>query len=234
MLEAQTAAAPTAVAPTAAAPTAGMERRQQRRAGRHERRDERRTGRTERREERRTGTTTGAATTTGTGRTPAQLSNSTGTAKSLIEPIARNGGRRPSLRLERYTAEHVVSAQRTVVVGAQSLECQMSKRKPASKHARSPKIAAKAHRAKQAIVRSPKHSRAASSTKSPPERHNNSKQETPLVVRIRRQQPYKMTANNDDGTIRKKGFEFFFSHGKGAGFSSKAAGNDASQHATSF
>src|SRR6476659_11190472 len=39
--------------------------------------------------------------------------------------------------------------------------CQMSKRKPAtvSKHARSPKIAAKAHRANQAVVRSPKDSR---------------------------------------------------------------------------
>jgi len=63
--EAQTAAAPTATAPTATAPTAGMERRQQRRAGRHERREERRAGRHERREERRTGTTTGAGTTTG-------------------------------------------------------------------------------------------------------------------------------------------------------------------------
>ncbi len=104
---------------------------------------------------------------------PAQLSNSTGTAKSLIEPIARNGGRRPLLRLERYTAEHVVSAQRTVVVAAHHpWSVSMSKRKPASKHARSPKIAAKAHRAKQAIVRSPKASRAASSTESPPERHN--------------------------------------------------------------
>ena len=42
----------------AEAQTAGMERRQERRAGRHERR-----------EERRTGTTTGAGTTTGTGTT---------------------------------------------------------------------------------------------------------------------------------------------------------------------
>ena len=39
----------------AEAQTAGMERRQERRAGRHERRQERRTGRHERREERRTG-----------------------------------------------------------------------------------------------------------------------------------------------------------------------------------
>ena len=52
----------------AEAQTLGMQRRQDRREGRHERRDDRRTGRTERREERRTGTATGAApigTTTG-------------------------------------------------------------------------------------------------------------------------------------------------------------------------
>jgi hypothetical protein len=62
------AEAQTAAAPATTAPTAGMERRQQRRAGRHERRQERRTARHERRQERRTGTdtTTGAATTTGT------------------------------------------------------------------------------------------------------------------------------------------------------------------------
>lgn len=41
----------------AEAQTAGMERRQQRRAGRHERRQERRTGRTERRQHRRGHTT---------------------------------------------------------------------------------------------------------------------------------------------------------------------------------
>jgi hypothetical protein len=61
----------------------------------------------------------------------------------------------------------------------------MSKRKPAtaSKHAHSPKIAAQ--RANQAIVRSPKDGRlrsvAAGSSESPPERHNDSKQEAPLV-----------------------------------------------------
>jgi hypothetical protein len=49
----------------AEAQTYGMERRQERRAGRHERREDRRTGRYARREERRTGTTTGTATTTG-------------------------------------------------------------------------------------------------------------------------------------------------------------------------
>jgi Phasin protein len=88
----------------------------------------------------------------------------------------------------------------------------MSKRKPASKHARSPKIAAKAHRAKQAIVRSPKHSRprsvAAGSTESPPEHHNDSKQETPLVVEnpaTALQDDCKQTMTDNDS---KKGFEF--------------------------
>jgi len=54
---APTAPAPTAPAPTAAAPTApatsGMNRRQARRAGRHERREARRNARHERREARR-------------------------------------------------------------------------------------------------------------------------------------------------------------------------------------
>jgi len=65
------------------------------------------------------------------------------------------------------------------------LECQMSKRKPAtaSTHAHNTKIAA--HQANQAIIRSPKasppRSVAAGSTESPPESHNDSKQEAPLV-----------------------------------------------------
>ena len=63
----------------------------------------------------------------------------------------------------------------------------MRNRKPAtaSNHARSPKIAARAQRTKQAIVRSPKDNRlrlvAAGSTESPPERHDDSKQEAPNV-----------------------------------------------------
>ena len=63
----------------------------------------------------------------------------------------------------------------------------MSRRKPAksSKHARSPKITAKAQRANQALVRSPKPSHlrsvAVGSTDSPPKRHNVSKQEAPVV-----------------------------------------------------
>ena len=63
----------------------------------------------------------------------------------------------------------------------------MSKRKPAtaSKHARSPKIAAKAQRATQAIVRSPKvrlRSVAADSAESSPKRRNDSKPVAPLVI----------------------------------------------------
>ena len=57
------AAAPTVLKVSdAEAQTVGMERRQERRAGRHERREARRTGRHERREVRRTGTTTGTTT----------------------------------------------------------------------------------------------------------------------------------------------------------------------------
>ena len=60
------AAAPTALTVSdAEAQTVGMERRQERRAGRHERREVRRAGRHERREVRRTGTNTSPGTTTG-------------------------------------------------------------------------------------------------------------------------------------------------------------------------
>jgi hypothetical protein len=60
------AAAPTVLTVSdAEAQTVGMERRQERRAGRHERREVRRAGRHERREVRRTGTNTGPGTTTG-------------------------------------------------------------------------------------------------------------------------------------------------------------------------
>jgi len=61
------AAAPTVLAVSdAEAETVGMERRQERRAGRHERREARRAARHERREVRRTGATTGTGTGTGT------------------------------------------------------------------------------------------------------------------------------------------------------------------------
>jgi hypothetical protein len=62
----------------------------------------------------------------------------------------------------------------------------MSKRKPAtaSKHARSPKIAAKAQRAAQAVVRSPnvrRRSVATGSAESSPKRQNDSRPMAPLV-----------------------------------------------------
>jgi hypothetical protein len=87
----------------------------------------------------------------------------------------------------------------------------MSKRKPAtaSKHARSSKIAAQ--RANQAIVRSPKDSRlrsvAAGSTESPPKRHNDSKQEAPLVENpaTALQDDCKQTMRDNDS---KKGSDF--------------------------
>ena len=104
-----------------------------------------------------------------------------------------------SHNLERYTAQPVGSARKTVVVAQSSLECQMSKRKPAtaSKHARSPKITAKAHRANQAVVRSPKDSRLRSLPRVQLSRRpsviTNQNMRLP-VLRIRRQ-PCRMSAN---------------------------------------
>ena len=88
----------------------------------------------------------------------------------------------------------------------------MSKRKPATaskKHAHSTKIAAQ--RANQAIIRSPKasplRSVAAGSTESLPERHNDSKQEAPLVEKpaTALQDDCKQTMTDNDS---KKGFVF--------------------------
>jgi hypothetical protein len=89
----------------------------------------------------------------------------------------------------------------------------MSKRKPAtaSKHARSPKIAAKAQRATHAIVRSPKvhlRSVAAGSAESSPKRHNESKEEVRLVIEkpvTALQEDFKQTMT--DNNLRK-GFDF--------------------------
>jgi hypothetical protein len=89
----------------------------------------------------------------------------------------------------------------------------MSKRKlsTASKHARRPKIAAKAQRATQAIVRSPKASRlrsvAAGSTESPPRRHNEATQQAPLVENpaTALQDDCKQTMTDNDS---KTGFDF--------------------------
>jgi hypothetical protein len=89
----------------------------------------------------------------------------------------------------------------------------MTKRKTGSpsKHARSPKITAKAQRAKQAVVRSPKEGRlrsvAAGSRQSPSKSHNGeSQQEAPLV-----ENP--VTASQDNkqpmkDIVSSKGFDF--------------------------
>ena len=87
----------------------------------------------------------------------------------------------------------------------------MSKRKPAtaSKHAPSTKIAAQ--RANQAIIKSPKNSPqrsvAAGSTESLPERHNDAKQEAPLVEKptTALQDDRKQTMTDNDS---KKGLAF--------------------------
>ena len=88
----------------------------------------------------------------------------------------------------------------------------MSKRKPAmaSGHAHSPKIAAKAQRAAQAIVRSPKDSRrsvGAGLTESPPKRHNDPPQEALLVENpaTALQDDCKQTMTDNDS---KKGTNF--------------------------
>ncbi|MGY2904713.1 Phasin protein [Bradyrhizobium sp. URHC0002] len=83
-------------------------------------------------------------------------------------------------------ARLVVFSEMTVVVDPTfPLERQMSKHKPA-KRARSPKIAARAQRNKQAIVRSAKDSLlrsvAASPIESPVELHDDSKQKAPIVT----------------------------------------------------
>jgi Phasin protein len=88
----------------------------------------------------------------------------------------------------------------------------MRNRKPAtaSKHVRSPKIAARAQRTKQAIVRSPKdnalRSVAAGSAESPPE-PNDSKQEAPLVEdrATALQDDFSQMMRDNDS---KKGFDF--------------------------
>jgi hypothetical protein len=113
--------------------------------------------------------------------------------------------------LERKTAQPVVFARLVVPI---PVEYQMSKRKlaTASKHARSPKIAAKAQRATQANVRSPKaglRSVAADSADSSPERRIDSKPVASLVIEnpvTALQEDFKktMTVNS-----LSKGFDLF-------------------------
>jgi len=100
----------------------------------------------------------------------------------------------------------------------------MSKRKPAkaSKRARSPAIATRAHGKKQAVVKSAKdnllRSVAAGPTESPLERHDDSKQEAPNVE----QQGTPNAANpvqNGPGQIR--GFDFASATGNMIGYQVK-------------
>jgi hypothetical protein len=92
-----------------------------------------------------------------------------------------------SWNFRNVTPHSLLSLQRPFWSTYSPLESQLSKRKPAmaSKHAHSPKIAAKAQQAAQAIVRSPKDRRprsvGAGPTESPPKHDNDSPQEALLV-----------------------------------------------------
>ena len=87
----------------------------------------------------------------------------------------------------------------------------MSKRKTASKHARSPKMAAKAQRAAQAVVRSPKVARRSvseGSAETSSTRHKESKLRAPLAL----EHPVAARAENYEQAITdnglRKGFDF--------------------------
>jgi Phasin protein len=116
--------------------------------------------------------------------------------------------------LERRAAQRVVFWPTTFVGQPIILGCQMSKRKPAtaSKHAHSPRIATKAQRAAQAILRSPKasipRSVGADSNEPSPNRHS---QDTLAV-----ENPHPETAFQDDSKQMaeidsKKGIDFLSS-----------------------
>ena len=98
----------------------------------------------------------------------------------------------------------------------------MSKRKPAtaSKHAHSPRTAAKAQRAAQAIIRSPKvsvpRSVGAESNEPPPKRHEDSQQDALLVENPQRLVKNPETALQNDSkqmteNDSKKGIDFLSS-----------------------
>jgi hypothetical protein len=97
----------------------------------------------------------------------------------------------------------------------------MSKRKLA-KQARSPKIAAKAQRASQTVVRSPKPSHlrsvAVRPTDSPPKRHNVSNQEAPVVEKATTSPPVEKPT-----TALQAGREHTMSDNDPFGFSSATA-----------
>lgn len=114
---------------------------------------------------------------------------------------------------ERCSARHVVVWPTTLWGDQSGLEYQMSKHKPAtaSKHAHSPRTAAKAHRAAQDIVRSATHSVShsvdAGSTEPPSERHDNPEQDALLgehletIVRNTEQDAQLVTDNNSKNGI---------------------------------
>jgi len=110
------------------------------------------------------------------------------------------------LHLERNTAQPIDSSRMTFVSTTHRWSIRLNNRKPAkaSKHARSPKTAAKAQRAAQAVVRSPRNSRlrpvAAGSAESTRERHNDANQEAGLVENpaIALQEDYKQPMTDSD------------------------------------
>ena len=93
------------------------------------------------------------------------------------------------LHLERNTAQPIDSSRMTFVSTTYRWSVRLNNRKPAkaSKHARSPKIVAKAQRAAQTIIRSPKVRRsvATRSAESPPKPHNDSKPAAPVAIENR-------------------------------------------------
>jgi len=126
------AAAPTVLTVSdAAAQTVGMQRRQERRAGRHERRDERRTGRTERREERRTGTLPRLRRV----QLPVQLSNLTGPARSgryepvLVPPMCTPEARADAMYL-RLTRRLTYVASQPIRWSRSAQACGLNRRCP--------------------------------------------------------------------------------------------------------
>ena len=110
------------------------------------------------------------------------------------------------LHLERNTAQPIDSSRMTFVSTTHRWSIRLNNRKPAkaSKHARSPKTAAKAQRAAQAVVRSPRNSRlrpvAAGSAESTRERHSDANQEAGLVENpaIALQEDYKQPMTDSD------------------------------------
>jgi hypothetical protein len=120
----------------------------------------------------------------------------------------------------------------------------MNKRKPAmaSKHAHSPKIAAKDERASQAIVRSPKDSVPVSvdagSAEPPEERHNDSEQDALLLVHPELPIENMETALQDAKPMRRmfqrKGLILSLQPTQTRGLIKPSYWNGTSQHAICF